>query len=453
MNLAVVPIYTNLLLPEQYGLYNISVGVLSLIAIIFSDWVGYAALRFLKEHYKTNNAKEFFSSILFLIMSNLLLMYILAFFLFGFLKSYFKIPEENLVLVLVLIIPVALRALMFQILRAEIKPFVYTVLTIINQITTIGISILLIKYIGLKSTGILWGMLISIAIIDIIMVLLCRVFAFSSVKNISPASLSGFYKYGMPIAASSMGMWIITQSNKFVVQFFEGSEYNGYIGVGYNLTFSLLFPLFAIITLAGIPRIINRYEEGGEVSSLITKLSGYFFIAFVPAVFLICYFPKHLVLLLSTEKYLSATTLIPFLALSAFIYGITEYTVIQYHLAKKTYLDMIIKISSNVAGILLTILLIKIWDHKDLLLAVGVSALVSQLLYFSLTLIVRIKNLTWIPPYKILFKAGVAVLFGYLSLLVSGNFLEPLNNTIVMQTCLFGAVYLLTVMSLPAQRS
>ncbi|OGI00698.1 MAG: hypothetical protein A2Y25_11525 [Candidatus Melainabacteria bacterium GWF2_37_15] len=444
MNMAMVPIYTNLLLPEQYGLYNISIGILSLIAIIFSDWVGMAALRFLKEHFKTDNVKEFFSSILFLILSNLLVMYVIAFFLFNYLKSYFKVPEENLFLVLVLIIPIAFRALMFQILRAQIKPFVYTVLSIFNQFTTIGLGIYFIKYFNLNSTGILWGMLVSITLVDVIMLVFCKMFLSSSIKKISTKSLGGFYKYGVPIAASSLGMWIITQSNKFVIQYFKGSEYNGYIGVGYNVTFSILFPLFAVITLAGIPRIINRYEEGKDVSPLVSKLSGYFFVAFTPAVFLMCYFPQQLVLLLSNEKYISAAGLIPFLALSAFVYGMTEYTVIQYHLAKKTYLDMIIKISSNLAGIILLILLVKFLEEKDILWAVGVSALVSQLIYFGLTLIIRIRgirDIVWVPPYRTLAKVITAILASYIVLFFSSEFVHSLSHTVIIQSILFVCMY------------
>ncbi len=303
MNLAIVPIYTKLLLPEQYGLYNISIGLLSLIAIIFSDWVGLSALRFLKEHLKNANVKEFFNSILFLLIANLFLMYATTFFLFNYIKFHFKIPEENLILVLILIIPIAFRALMFQILRAQIKPVVYTVLSILNQLSTIGFAILFIKYLDFKSTGILWGMLVSITLIDIIMIVFCKIFLFSSINKINTNSLVNFYKYGIPIAFSSLGMWIITQSNKFVIQYFRGSEFNGYIGVGYGVTFSILFPLFAIITLAGIPRIINHYEEGNEISGIVTKLSGYFFMVFTPIIFLMCYFPERLVLLLSNEKY------------------------------------------------------------------------------------------------------------------------------------------------------
>ncbi|NLF83694.1 MAG: oligosaccharide flippase family protein, partial [Candidatus Gastranaerophilales bacterium] len=219
MNLAVVPIYTSLLIPEQYGLYNVTIGFLSLIAIIFSDWVGLSALRFFKEYFKTDNVKDFFNSTLFILISNLLLMYILVFLAFDFIKEQFKLPQEHIMLVLVLIIPVAFRALMFQILRAQIKPGTYSIITIFNQLATIALSVMFIKYFNLESKGILWGMLVSITIVDLILLVLSKLSISSEIKKIDVRDLGGFYRYGVPIALSSFGLWAITQSNKFVIQY------------------------------------------------------------------------------------------------------------------------------------------------------------------------------------------------------------------------------------------
>lgn len=433
MNLAAVPIYTNLLLPEEYGLYGISVGLLSFIAIIFSDWVALSALRFFKEHLKIDRIEQFFSSILFLISSNLAIMYILTLVFADWILELFRVPEENFHLILFLMIPIALRALMFQILRAQIKPMVFTVVVLINQFTTIGAAVFFIKFLALGSKGILMGMMVSITVIDIILLLLCKLGKESKINLISKDSLQEFYKYGIPIAASSLGMWIITQSNKFVMQHYRGAEYNAFTGVGYGLTFSLLFPLFAIITLAGIPRIINRYETGQDVREVITKLSGYFFIVFIPIVFLMCYFPEEIVLLFSNDKYIDAAQIIPLLALSAMFFGLAEYTVIQYHLIKKTYIHMLIKVIPNILGIFLTIFLIQFFSDEKVLFAVGFSALLSQVLYFGASLVIRIKDLSWIPPYRVIISCFIAIFIGFLATLAF--------KTALTQFIVFSALY------------
>jgi len=442
MNLILVPIYTNLLTPDEYGLYNVSISVLSLICIIFSDWIGISALRFFKEHYNSNNISSYFSTLLFLPVSNLTLMYVCGFSFFGFIRDFFRIPSELLYIVILLIIPVALRALLFQILRAQIKPLAYTFSVIINQLTTAAIAVYFIKNLHTGAKSILLGMAISIVAIDIVMLVITRISKSLKPENIEFFILKDFYKYGLPIALSSIGLWIISQSNRFVLQHFKGSYYNGLLGVGFNLTFSTILPLFAIITLAAIPRIFNKYEAGENVNHMITKLTGYYYVIFSPIIFILCAYPREIVAIFSNNEYAESSILIPFLAISIFIFGLTEYTTIQYHLAKKTYIDTIIKIVPGVLGLLFSMYLIPrygIWG-------VGVSTLTSYAFYFILSILIRIKDLSWIPPYKVIYKSSTALFVCFISCLILKNIF---NNqefiTIIVQIFVISLIYVMTL--------
>ena len=96
---------------------------------------------------------------------------------------------------------------------------------------------------------------------------------------------------------------------------------------------------------------------------------------------------------------------------------------------------MALKISSNFFGILLTILLIKVMSDKNILLAVGISALVSQMLYLGLTFIIRIKDLCWNPPFSLLKKIVIAILISSLALLV--------GNSVLLQAIMFIIAYII----------
>ncbi len=406
INFLLVPLYTNLLNPEGYGLYMLATGALSFLCIIFSDWVGLVSLRFFREHYNKDDIRTFFSSIMFLLFTNLLIMYVLGFLLFKPLKEFFNISGDFQYLVFLLIIPVALRALFFQFLRAQIKPLSYTFSVIINQLLTVGIASWLILQFDLGVTGIIIAMAVSISLIDVVMLFqsdICCTFRKSEVKKFV---LSGFYKYGLPISLASIGMWGITQSNRFVLQHLKGSVYNGFLGVGYNLTFSFLLPLCSIITLAAVPRIINKFEEGKNVSPLISKLSAYYFMLFSPFVFLFCIYSKEIVSIFANSKFIDAYVLVPYLALSAFFIGLADYTTIQYHLSKKTYLDTIIKIVSGLLGIGMSIVLI----GKMGLLGVGIATLVSNFAYFLLSITVNVDKFNWVVPWEDISMVSISLI-------------------------------------------
>lgn len=442
MNLFLVPIYTNLLSPGQYGLYNVAISTLSFLCIIFSDWVGISGLRFFKEHSIKSDEKSYFSTLLFLLISNLVIMYSLAFFSFNYLTKIFKVPHHLLFLVLLLIIPVAIRALLFQILRAQIKPLSYTFVTVMNQFITIILAIYFIVYLHLEATSILLGMSISIVFSDLALLFFVRMGPYLNIQNVKSSILNNFYKYGIPIALSSLGMWIITQSNRYIMQYFKGSSFNGITAVGYNLTFSILMPLFAIITLAAIPRIINKYESGQDIKDTLTKLTGYYFIIFSPAILILSLLPQETVFFFSNSEYSEAFVLLPFLAISVFVFGLTEYTTLQYHLDKKTYINTIILLSSGLAGIILNILLIP----KAGIIGLGIATLVSQLLYLGLSLVIRVKNLYWLPPFQTIKKCFISILIctGFI-LLVKPIFNQPNLYVFILKILGIVSIYSITL--------
>lgn len=417
MNLIQVKIYTRILAPEQLGLVFVAYAIISFIARIFSDWVGMSALRFFEEHHKINDIKPYFTTFLFLICSNLALMFATAYIFMDQFESFFRVEKSMFINVILLIIPIAFRALLFQILRAQIKPFVYTLVAVINQFTTIGMAYYLITTYGYGAEGVLIAMAISIIIVDIFMFFLTGMYKHLKFKTISFNSLKNTYCYGIPIAASSLGVWIITESDKLIMQHFHGSFYNGLIGTGFGLTYKILMPLFSIITLAAIPRIINYYEAGEDVKPIVSKITSIYIMIFAPLVFCSIFLPEEIILAFSNEKYISTAIFVPFLALSAFFMGLAEYTVIQYHLVKKTYLQTIIKLTPGLLGVGATILLLpKCEGAKEILLLLGVISLLSQILYFALSLIVRVKDLEWKPPYKTLFNVAISLVFCYMSL-------------------------------------
>jgi len=442
INLLMVSIYTNLLSPKEYGLYMVSTAVISFLAIIFSDWIGVSALRFFKENFKRDNIESYFSTILVLLISNLLIMYLAGFLFFKPIEKFFQIPSNYLFFVMVLIIPIAIRALLFQILRAQIKPLTYTFSVIINQLLTVGTAIFLINQFHLGAIALLIGMGVSIVLIDIIMIFQTKYHKSVDREKIEFNILKGLYKYGAPLALASFGMWTITQSNRFILQHFNGSAYNGQLGVGYNLTFSIMMPLFSIISMAAIPRLFSKYESGIDVRPIISKLIEIYFVVFVPITFILCIYPKEIVSIFANSKFSDAFILIPFLALSAFCLGLTEITTAQYHIAKKTSIDMYIRIFSGLSGILFNIILIPEFG----LLGIGIAAILSNFLYLILSIVIKIKNLVWEIPYKSVIKSSIILLLCLGISILLRSFFNPLNGLyFVLHTSVIISIYTILI--------
>lgn len=398
-NIIIVPVYTNLLSPSQYGVYAISLAVLSFLCIIFSDWIGLSALRFFRKNQIDGMVPKYLSTLVMILASNLVVMFCMSVLFRNQFYEYFSIPPKIFLFVLVLIAPVAMRALLFQVLRAQIKPGAFTVATIINQIMTLVFAVLILKFTGLGAVSILIAMALSITIIDVILVFQTDILWLLRFEKPDFNMLKSIFTYGIPIAVASLSLWIINQSNKFITGHYHGLVDAGFVGVAYNLTFPILMTLFAIITIAAYPRLINLYEDKIDVRPMISKLTGYYMLISLPIVVVMSLYAKDIVLLFANSQYYNAWVLLPYLAFSAFFLSFTDYTTYQYHLSNKTYILTMLKVVSAITGLVLNICLIKSMG----LVGVGIATLCANILYFLLTVFVVVDGLSWQIPFRRIF--------------------------------------------------
>lgn len=410
-NTVLVPIYTNLLSKEEYGIYVVSVAVLSFLCILFSDWIGLSGLRFFREHQLQDKISNYLSILVMLLGANIFLLFLVAFIFRHNFYEFFKIPPNLFMGIVFLTIPVAIRALLCQILRAQIKPSAFTISTITNQITTILFSVLIIKYLHLGGVSILWGMALSISLIDLLLLYQSNILKHFKFEKISISTLMSIIKYGIPIAIASASLWVITQSNKLITQHLKGLAEAGVIGVGYSLTFPILMTIFAIFTIASFPRIINIYEDKRDVRPIISKITGYYFLVSMPLVVLFILYAKEITML-ANAKFHEAYVLIPYFALACFFLSLAEYTTMQYMLSKKTYINTIIRVVSGVVGVVLNYVLI----IKMGILGSGIATLIANVLYFIFSLMIVMPGLEWRVPIcrcKQIALSFIPMLFSY----------------------------------------
>lgn len=389
-NVITVPIYTSLFSQEQYGLYTISIAMLSFLCILFSDWVGLSGLRFFRHHQISEDLPKYLTTLVTILTINMLLMFAISFIFKNSLYSFFHVPFKYFLAVLLLIIPVAIRALLSQLLRAQLKSISYSLTTILNQFATIGLAVFFAKFCNLGASSILLAMGVSISLIDILLLYQSEILKVFKFQKIEWKFILPIMKYGIPIAATSLSAWIITQSNKFIMNSISGFSKAALVGVGYGLTLPILMTLFAMITVAAIPRIINLYEAKIDVRPIISKFLGYYILVALPIITVMSlYSVDYTHMFVANEKMYEAYKLVPYFSFGVFFLAMTDYTTLQYHLANKTHIEFIIKVISGIVGVVLNFVLIP----KYGLIGVGIATFIANFLYFLLSVIIVLPNL------------------------------------------------------------
>lgn len=444
-NVITVPIYTSLFSTEQYGLYTISIAMLSFLCIIFSDWVGLSGLRFFRHHQLEKDLPKYLTTLVTILTINMTLMFAISFIFRDNLYTLFHVPFKYFVSVLILIIPVAIRALLQQLLRAQLKSISYTLATIVNQFATIFLAVFFAKFFNMGAASILLGMGVSISLVDILLLYqseILKVFKFQKVewKFILP-----IIKYGIPIAATSLSAWIITQSNKFIMNGISGFSKAALVGVGYGLTLPILMTLFAMITVAAIPRIINLYEAKIDVRPVISKFLGYYILVALPIITVMSLYSVEYTQIFANEKFAEACTLIPYFAYGVFFLSMTDYTTLQYHLANKTHIEFIIKLTSGIIGIILNIILIP----KMGLIGVGIATFAANFLYWLLSVIIVLPDLNLSFPKNTMLRIALsAIPTGALFYLLKEQSIISGGIQMVIMLAVFYGIYTLIKLKL-----
>ncbi|MBD5402792.1 oligosaccharide flippase family protein [bacterium] len=439
-NVITVPIYTSLFTTEQYGLYTISIAMLSFLCIIFSDWVGLSGLRFFRHHQLMDDLPKYLTTLVTILTMNMLLMFAISFLFKDSLYSFFHVPFKYFLAVLFLIIPVAIRALLSQILRAQLKSISYTITTILNQFATIFLAVFFAKFFNMGAASILLGMGISISLIDILLLYQSEIIKIFKFQKIEWKFIVPIMKYGIPIAATSLSAWIITQSNKFIMNSISGFSKAALVGVGYGLTLPILMTLFAMITVAAIPRIINLYEAKIDVRPIISRFLGYYILVSLPIITIISLYNVEYTHLFTNEKFYEASTLVPYFSFGVFFLAMTDYTTLQYHLANKTHIEFMIKLISGIVGVILNIVLIP----KMGLVGVGIATLAANFLYLFLSAIIVLPDLNIKFPKYTIFKIILSTIptVGILYILKTYLSNIPALIQMIILLVLFYAIYI-----------
>ena len=441
-NALIVPVYTNILLPEQYGLYSLSIALLSFLCILFSDWIGLSGLRFFRQYQLTEDIPKYMTTLVSMLTFNIVLMFLVAYFFRNNFYEFFHIPVNYFFAILVLIIPVAIRALLFQLIRAQLKSMSFTLSTIVNQFLTIGLSVFFVKFFDMGAMGMLLGMGVSISLIDLLLIYQSNIIKWFKFQKIEWKFLLPIFKYGIPIAATSLSAWIINQSNKFIMNSISGFSDAGLVGVGYGLTLPMLMTIFATITVAAIPRIINMYEEKIDVRPIISRFTGYYLLISLPIVIVMTLYSVEYVNIFANEKFHMAFKLIPYFAFGTFFLALADYTTLQYHLANKTYIDFIIKIVSGIVGVILNIILIS----KMGLIGVGIATLIANFLYFILSVIIVLPNLRFkFPTFRFAKMLGAFIPFAMLYFTYANSYFNlPIVEMLSLLLIFYGSYWIIT---------
>jgi len=403
-----IPILTRLLSPVDYGNYVLVIATVSIMSALAS-WAGISVRRFYSAYEKEEKTSEFTDLIMKLTFFSIVVISIAFLCIFFPLRDYLPRSLFHLMSIgMFVFVLTSLFSVLLDFLRINRQIKWYSSFFVWKRATAWVFGVLFIILFRLGAEGLLWGTVLSTGVA---LPLLWKIAAGKSHIHIMSRGVPlqrtiEMAKYSFPLVAGNLGAWILSLSDRYILQFFRGPQEVGIYSISYQISQSSIMLLVWSFALAFSPLSIIIWEKQGERASqeFLTKGTRYFLLLCIPGVIGISMLGKPILNLLSTPNYYEGAKIIPLVVLGIFFRGLNQRFGAGLSFSKKTHFFMYSLIISGLLNLGLNFLFIPKYGY----MAAAVTTLISYAFLLLLTIIFSRRFFVWEFPFKSLAKAMCA---------------------------------------------
>jgi O-antigen/teichoic acid export membrane protein len=327
-----LPLYTAVLLPADYGILNLlgTISLVSMFLIVAGTDSAFAYYYFRKEFENEKKIIVSTSMWIRLIFSALVFTITLA---GSSIISQILFGTEHRLFIIITGLMVAFNSIFFfllELLRFEFRPWLYTT----AATTSVLLNILLTVYFVLIARQGVFGAIIANCISFFIVAVVSIIYVFKNYGfGLSKKWVKDIVKYGYPLIATGIAVWVLTSTDRYLLAHFSDLSAVGIYAVGLKVA-AIMGMLTGAFQMAWGPfsmEIQNepnakRIYEGIFVLFSFLSLLGIFYVSM---------FSIDILKVLTNPAYYSAKLVVPFLCLSTVLSSAYFLAVLGMNLSKK----------------------------------------------------------------------------------------------------------------------
>ncbi len=310
--------------------------------------------------------------------------------------------------------------------------------------------VLVLCFIGFQYEVSLYIPVIAYAVINLVLFLVSypyilsffhdiRLFSFTIWKTINVSEGWGILTYSIPVAFTSFGWIIITQTDTLLLTYFTSLRDVGLYNIALPVSLLLLFFMRpVIIVFAPLVTELATLHRFEKLTQALTLAYTYLFVLLLPFAVGMALFPEYIISLFFSEKYLSAVPALQLLSLGTLFYSFSLFNNVIY-----TGIGHAAKIAKTVASLCIVNFLLNIlfvgFFHWNIIGAALATTLSYFLLFITSTYGLA-KHFSFSFPLKIWFHSILFISASALLLQILKKII-PWNN--LAEALLGGVLFLL----------
>lgn len=421
-----IPLVTRLFPPADYGNYVLVLATVSILSAIATAWISASIIRFFPEYKQSSRLKELYSTTIKLTLLSVIVISLIFGCVLFIAQSHLSANLYSLMRIGILVFVVTSSSqIMLGFLRAKRQVTWYSSFTIWHNVAGLSLGIALVVVFGYGVDGLLWGAFLSIIIaLPLMWKIAVGNLSFSEGSIRSSMSLE-MTKYGFPVIAVNLASWVLSLSDRYILQFFRGSSEVGIYSASYAISEQTILMIASLFMLASAPLQYNIWETQGAKASreFLNKLTRYYLLIGLPATIGICILARPIVTVLTSPLYFEGCKIIPLVAFGAFLVGITHRYSEVLAFYKRTDILMYCMLCSALLNVGLNFLFVPRFGY----VAAAATTLVAYVADLMLRFFFSRKFFVWGFPFKSLAKITFASA-------VMGVAVYPVGNSLTSST-------------------
>lgn len=444
INFLAIVIFTRMLIPESYGQYALVLAAVGFFDSVLFQWLRSGLLRFLPAN--RHNPQVLLSTCFFGFFVIVLLTAVIG------LLFYVFTPEEDarafIALALLLLWTGAWYELNLELLRTQLYPLRYGLMSILKSVLGLMVGALLVLQ-GLGAHGPLIGVIAGTLVAAVVMA--WNEWTNIGIKLLDRILLRELLQYGLPLTATFALSFLVASSDRFMLAWILGPEAAGLYAPGYDLAQYSIGTLMAIVNLAAYPLAIHALEQHGEDAARLQLQKNALLLLGIalPAALGLAMCAENIADVVFGEKFRdTAKLLIPMISLSALLAGGKMYYLdLSFQLGKRTRGQIVVMLAAAITNILLNLWWIPVFG----VIGAAYATVVAYAIAFVMSGLLG-RRIFRLPPLSVdIFKVVSAVVFMGLALWFTLDMHGWL--ALLAQVTLAGGVYLAALLVLNVAKS
>jgi len=330
-----VPIYTRIFTPEQYGIIEMITVSFTFLGLFLNLGLDTALFfYFNREKTEVERQKTLGTVLIAKVTVNVTISILLIMLADHFSNLLFDTTDFKLYISLaaVTIIFANISSYFSNVFRLNFQPWRYFAVSVANVLFSVVVSIVLVVILRMGLLGVyLGGLATSVFILLLSYYLGHGYLSFKFSKD----RLVQLLKYGLPLVPASISIWIMNVSNRFFINHYLDLHEVGLYSIGFRVASIVTFFAFAIRMALG-PTIYEVSDDRDSAVQFYAQLFIYYSVAFYAIILFVSIFGREILSIFTTDAYIPAEQVIYYLAVSAAGFGMAQITSIGLALTKKT---------------------------------------------------------------------------------------------------------------------